>query len=230
MTSKDEITNDLTRFFHFLSGFSNKGKLNELYMAPSQIKPKVLSLIQNEIRKGKDGHIIAKVNSLVDEDVIRTLYKASQAGVKIELIVRGICCLKPGIENVSENITVTSILGKYLEHPRVFYFKNDPVQIYISSADWMPRNLVRRVELLTGIPDQAAKEKILQILNLQCSDNTLAHLLQSDGSYIQVKRGTNKIINNHKFLEDYVNRISKSTKKKSPNEIQQIAARLFMES
>ena len=231
MTSKDEITNDLTRFFHFLSGFSDKGKLNELYMAPSQIKPKILSLIQNEARKTKNGHIIAKVNSLVDEDVIRALYKASQAGVKIDLIVRGICCLKPGIKDVSENINVISILGKYLEHPRVFYFKNDATQVYISSADWMPRNLVRRVELLTGIKDTDSKEKILQILNMQCSDNTLAHELQSDGTYIQVKKEENqKALNNHKFIEDHVNRVAKATKKMSPQEIQQIAARLFMES
>ena len=231
MTSKDEITNDLTRFFHFLSGFSNKGKLNELYMAPAQIKPKILSLIQNEARKAKNGHIIAKVNSLVDEDVIRALYKASQAGVKIDLIVRGICCLKPGIKDVSENINVISILGKYLEHPRVFYFKNDATQVYISSADWMPRNLVRRVELLTGIKDTDSKEKILQILNMQCSDNTLAHELQSDGTYIQIKKEENqKALNNHKFIEDHVNRVAKATKKMSPQEIQQIAARLFMES
>ena len=230
MTSKDEITNDLTRFFHFLSGFSNKGKLNELYMAPSQIKPKILSLIQNETRKGKEGEIIAKVNSLVDEDVIRALYKASQAGVKVELIVRGICCLRPGIEDVSENIKVTSILGKYLEHPRVFYFKNDPTQVYISSADWMPRNLVRRVELLTGIKDKDSREKILQILNLQCSDNVLSHELQSDGTYVQVKKDTQKSLNSHKFIEDHVTRVAKATKKMSPQEIQQIAARLFMES
>ena len=230
MTSKDEITNDLTRFFHFLSGFSNKGKLNELYMSPAQIKPKLLSLIQNEARKGKDGQIIAKVNSLVDEDVIRALYKASQAGVKIDLIIRGICCLKPGIEGVSENIKVISILGKYLEHPRVFYFKNNTEQVYISSADWMPRNLVRRVELLTAIPDAEAKEKIIQILNLQCSDNSLAHELQSDGTYIKIKKEGSKTINNHKFLEDYVNRISKASKKMSSNDTQQIAARLFMES
>jgi polyphosphate kinase len=154
MTSKDEVTNDLTRFFHFLTGFSKKGKLDELYMSPAQIKPKILSLIHNETRKGTDGQIIAKVNSLVDEDVIRALYKASQAGVKIDLIVRGICCLKTGIEGVSENIRVISILGKYLEHPRVFYFKNDAAQVYISSADWMPRNLVRRIELLTAIKDE----------------------------------------------------------------------------
>ncbi len=231
MTSKDEITNDLTKFFHFLSGFSNKGKLNELYMSPAQIKPKILSLIQNEARKGADGEIIAKINSLVDEDVIRALYKASQSGVKIQLIVRGICCLKPKIKNVSENIKVISILGKYLEHPRVFYFKNNAEQVYISSADWMPRNLVRRVELLTAIKDKEAKEKIIQILKLQCSDNTLVHVLQSDGTYIKIKKeeGT-KSLNNHKFLEDYVNRISKSTKKMSAQETHRIAARLFMES
>ena len=229
MTSKVEITNDLTRFFHFLTGFSKKGKLNELYMSPSQIKPKILSLIQNETRKGKDGHIIAKVNSLVDDDVIRALYKASQEGVKIELIVRGICCLKPGIKGVSENIRVISILGKYLEHPRMFYFKNDPVQVYISSADWMPRNLVRRIELLTGIKDDLAKEKIIQVLKLQCSDNVLAHELQSDGTYIKVKKEGNKI-NNHKLLEEYVNKIAKTTKKESKSKIKELASRLYIES
>ncbi|MBN2815564.1 MAG: RNA degradosome polyphosphate kinase [Campylobacterales bacterium] len=231
LTSKDEITNDLTRFFHFLSGFSNKGKLNELYMAPSQIKPKLLSLIQNEARKGSEGHIIAKVNSLVDDDVIRALYKASQEGTKVELIVRGICCLKPGIEGVSENISVISILGKYLEHPRMFFFKNDATQVYISSADWMPRNLVRRIELLTGIKDQTAKEKVLQVLNLQLADNTLAHELHSDGTYAKVKQVEGqKPLNNHKFLEEYVNRISKANKKMTATDIQQMAARFFMES
>ena len=230
MTSKDEITNDLTRFFHFLTGFSKKGKLEELYMSPIQIKPKILELINNETKHGKNGYIIAKVNSLVDDDVIRTLYKASQAGVKIELIVRGICCLKPDIKGVSENIKVISILGKYLEHPRVFYFKNDITQVYISSADWMPRNLVRRVELLTAIKDRASKEKVIQILKLQCSDNTLAHRLQSDGTYIKVKKGESKGINNHKLLEDYVNKIAKATKKDTPNSVQQLASRLFIES
>ena len=230
MTSKDEITNDLTRFFHFLTGFSKKGNLNELYMSPSQIKPKILSLIHNETRKGKDGQIIAKANSLVDEDVIRALYKASQAGVKIDLIIRGICCLKPGIPEVSENIRVISILGKYLEHSRVFYFKNDATRVYISSADWMPRNLVRRIELLTGIKDDISRNKIIQILNLQIADNTLAHELQSDGSYIKVKRDNTKWLNNHKLIEDYVNRISKATKKESSSSLEQLASRLFLES
>jgi len=230
MTSKDVITNDLTRFFHFLTGFSKKGKLNELYMAPTQIKPKVLSLIHNETRQGEKGHIIAKVNSLVDEDVIRALYKASQAGVKVELIVRGICCLKPGIEGVSENIRVISIVGKYLEHPRTFYFKNDAAQVYISSADWMPRNLVRRIELLTAIKDEAAQKKIIQILKLQCSDNVLAHELQSDGTYSKVKREGEKAINNHKLLEEYVNKIAKATKKETSTYVQQLVNRLFIES
>jgi len=230
MTSKDDVTNDLTRFFHFLTGFSKKGKLNELYMAPSQIKPKLLSLIHNETRQGTKGHIIAKINSLVDEDVIRALYKASQAGVKVELIVRGICCLKPGIEGVSENIRVISILGKYLEHARAFYFKNDASQVYISSADWMPRNLVRRIELLTAVKDEAAQRKIIQILKLQCSDNVLAHELHNDGTYIKLKHDGQKAINNHKLLEDYVNKIAKATKKETSTYVQQLVNRLFIES
>lgn len=230
MTSKDEITSDLTRFFHFLTGFSKKGKLNELYMSPAQIKPKLLSLIHNETRRGSEGQIIAKVNSLVDDDIIRALYKASQAGVQIDLIVRGICCLKPEIPGVSENIRVISILGKYLEHPRTFYFKNDPVQVYISSADWMPRNLVRRIELLTAIKDDAARDKIIQILKLQCSDDALAHKLQSDGSYVKVKNEESKSINNHKLLEEYVNKVSKASKKSSTTGVQQLVSRLFIES
>ena len=232
LTSKDKIANDLTRFFHFLTGFSKKGKLNELYMSPSQIKPKIISLIQNEARQAKDGHIIAKINSLVDEDVIRALYKASQAGVKIDLIIRGICCLKPNIKGVSENIRVISILGKYLEHPRVFYFKNDESQVYISSADWMPRNLVRRIELLSAIKDKKSKERIIQILKLQCSDNRLAHELQNSGSYIKVKpvSADAKEINNHKLLENFVNKVSKATKKETPQKMQEIASRLFMDS
>ena len=231
LTTKKEVTDDLTRFFHFLTGFSKKGKLNELYMSPSQIKPKILSLIQNEARKGKNGHIIAKINSLVDDDVIRALYKASQAGTKIELIVRGICCLRPGLEGISENIRVISIIGKYLEHPRAFYFKNDINQVYISSADWMPRNLIRRIELLTAIKDETQKQKIIQILKLQCSDNATAHELQSDGSYIKVKpEEGHKPINNHKLLEEYVNKIAKATKKDTPSQVQQLAQRLFIES
>ncbi len=231
LTTKEEITNDLTRFFHFLTGFSKKGKLNELYMSPSQIKPKILSLIANEARAGKNGHIIAKINSLVDEDVIKALYKASKAGVKIELIVRGICCLKPGIKDVSENIKVISIIGKYLEHPRAFYFKNDKEQVYISSADWMPRNLIRRIELLTAIKEEELKQKIIQVLKLQLADNKNSFELQSDGNYQKVKKNDNqKYIDSFKLLEEYVNKIVKATKKDTPSQVKQLAQRLFMES
>ena len=230
LTSNEAITNDVTRFFHFLTGFSKKGKLNTLYMAPTQMKPKLLSMIQNEAKMTKEGHIIVKVNSLVDEDVIRALYKASQAGVKIELIVRGICCLKPGIEGLSENIRVISIIGKYLEHARVFYFKHATPQLYISSADWMPRNLIRRIELLTGISDKSSATKLLQILQLQCNDNVLAYELQNDGGYIKVSSDKTKIINNQRLVEAHTEKLHKSLKKNDPNYVQQLATRLFKES
>jgi polyphosphate kinase len=230
MTSKDEITADMTRFFHFLSGFSKKGKLNALYMAPTQIKPKILSMIQNETKAGKAGHIIAKMNSLVDEDVIRALYKASQAGVRVELIIRGICCLRPGIAGVSDNIRVISILGRYLEHARIFYFKHTSPQLYTSSADWMPRNLIRRIELLTPIGDPEAAEKLLRILQLQCSDNVLAHELHSDGGYSRVKTDPSKVIDNHRLFESHANKVQKAMKKETPNYVQQLASRLFKES
>ncbi len=230
MTCKEEITNDLTRFFHFLTGFSKKGKLNKLYMSPTQIKPKILSMIQNEAKKGSEGHIIVKVNSLVDEDVIRGLYKASQAGTKVDLIVRGICCLKPGLAGISENIRVISVIGKYLEHARIFYFKHATPQLYISSADWMPRNLVRRIELLTGIEDKESAEKLFNILQLQVSDNVLAHELQSDGCYHRVKNEKSKIINNQKLFESHTNKVYKALKKETPNYVQKLATRLLKES
>ncbi|WP_345970649.1 RNA degradosome polyphosphate kinase [Sulfurimonas sp. HSL1-6] len=229
MTSNEAITNDMTRFFHFLTGFSKKGKLNKLYMSPTQTKPKVLSLIQNETRMGTVGRIIVKVNSLVDEDVIRALYKASQAGVKVDLIVRGICCLVPGIEGVSENIRVTSLIGKYLEHARVFYFKHGHPQMYISSADWMPRNLVRRIELMTGIEDEESKEKLLQLLTLQLTDNVLAHELQSDGSYHRVETGETAV-NSQLLLEQHTTKLYKSSKKRDTTYINKLASRLFKES
>ncbi|MDD2265354.1 RNA degradosome polyphosphate kinase [Sulfuricurvum sp.] len=230
MTSNDAITYDMTRFFHFLTGFSKKGKLSELYMAPTQIKPKLLSLIHNETRMGSEGVIIAKMNALVDEDIIRALYKASQAGVKIELIIRGVCCLRPGIEGVSDNIRVTSIIGKYLEHARIFYFKHSTPQTYISSADWMPRNLLRRIELLTPVSGEESSAKLLQILQLQISDNDLAYELQNDGTYVKVPHDGSSIINSHAIVETEINKLYSSIKKQTPNYVQQLTARLFKES
>ena len=230
LTCNEEIVNDVTRFFHFLTGFSKKGKLNRLYMAPTQMKPKLLSMIQNEAKMQGEGHIIVKVNSLVDEDVIRALYKASQAGVKVELIVRGICCLKPGIKGLSENIRVISIIGKYLEHARIFYFKHATPQVYISSADWMPRNLIRRIELLTGISDKASAAKLLQILQLQCNDNVLAYELKDDGGYIKIPTNKAKKINNQRLIETHTEKVHKALKKENPNYVEQLATRLFKES
>jgi len=230
MTSNDAITHDMTRFFHFLTGFSKKGKLHELYMAPTQIKPKVLSLIQNETRMGSEGVIIAKMNALVDEDIIRALYKASQAGVKIELIIRGICCLRPGVPGISENIRVISIIGKYLEHARIYYFKHSTPQTYISSADWMPRNLLRRIELLTPISGEESTNKLIQILQLQTSDNVLAHELQNDGTYVRIKHESGNLIDSHKIVETHTNKVYNSVKKQAPNYVQQLTTRLFKES
>ena len=230
MTSDEKITNDMTRFFHFLTGFSKKGSLNELYMSPTQIKPKILSMINTEREKTKEGYIIVKVNSLVDEDVIRALYKASQAGVKIELIVRGICALKPAIEGVSENIRVISIIGKYLEHARIFYFKHSSPSLYISSADWMTRNLARRIELLTAIESEELSSRLLQLLQLQCADTELAHELQSDGSYIKVKSNTSKPIDSQALIETYVSKVEKAIKKEKPSQVQQLTNRLFKDS
>ncbi len=230
MTTNSEITNDLTRFFHFLTGFSKKGTLNKLFMSPTQIKPKILAMIENEAKKRKEGHIIAKINSLVDEDVICALYKASQAGVRIELVVRGICALKPGIEGISDNIRVISIIGKYLEHARIFYFKHATPQLYISSADWMTRNLSRRIELLTGIESEELAERLLQILKLQLNDNTLAHELQSEGHYVKVKTDPENPINNQEVIENNVNKINKASNKEQPSRVQQLTNRLFKES
>ena len=228
-TSKEAFGNDATHFFHFLTGFSTHTKLSTLYMSPTQIKPKLLKLIRKEAAHGKEGQIILKANSLVDQDIIKALYEASQAGCKIDLIIRGICCLRPQIPGVSETIRVYSIIGKYLEHPRVYYFKHDKVQCYISSADLMPRNLVRRVELMTPIVEENLKSKIEQILMLQLADNKLRWELQSDGSYVKVP-ALGKVIDNHAILETYANKIYDKTKKETPDYVRRLAERILKES
>jgi polyphosphate kinase len=228
-TSKEAFSNDATHFFHFLTGFSTYTKLNTLFMSPVQIKPKLLKLIEKEGRHGKNGHIILKANSLVDKDVIKALYLASQAGCKVDLIIRGICCLKPGIKGISENIVVSSIIGKYLEHSRIYFFKNHKIKCYISSADLMPRNLIRRVELMTPIIEENLTQKIEQILMLQLADNQLRWKLQEDGNYIKVPL-LGKPVNNHTVLEQYVNKIYDKTKKETPDYVSRLANRILKES
>ena len=227
-TSKIELNNDATRFFHFLTGFSTHTKLEVLYMSPTEIKPKLLEMIEEESRYGADGHIILKSNSLVDSGIIRALYKASQANTRIDLIIRGICCLKPGVKGVSDNIQVHSIIGKYLEHPRIYYFKHDEVKCYISSADLMPRNLIRRVELMTPIMEPELARRIEQILYLQLKDNQLRWELKENGEYVKVPALGDKI-NNHTILEDYITKIYNKTRKETPDYVRKLAGRLLKE-
>lgn len=230
-TCKADFAKDTTTFFHILSGFSKNRSLDTLSMSPMQIKNRVIAMINNEATKGKEGHIIAKMNSLVDSDVIKALYNASSVGVKIELIVRGICCLKPGVKGVSESIHVKSIVGKYLEHARILYFKHANPKLFISSADWMPRNLERRLELMTPILDKALKQKLYEILQLQLNDNELSWTLGSDGEYTKVPHEKSKSINNHALFEEYFNRIFKALKKNTTlSKGDQIAQKLFKES
>ncbi|MBZ7935704.1 RNA degradosome polyphosphate kinase [Campylobacter sp. B0100352/1] len=228
-TNKAEIAQDVTSFFHILSGFNKNRRLKTLSMSPNQIKEKILEMIRIETAKGSEGVIIAKMNSLVDSHIIKALYEASMQGVQIDLIVRGICCLKPNQE-YSKNIRVRSIIGKYLEHARVFYFKHSEPNYFISSADWMPRNLERRLELMTPIFDERNKAKLAQFLRLQLSDNTLAYELQSDGEYIKVGQN-DKTIDSQQTLEDYVNKIYQTLKKDTDQtRATQLASKLFKEN
>lgn len=210
-TTDERFAKDTTTFFHILSGYNKNRVLQTLSMSPMQIKERLIEMIKVEEKKGSDGHIIAKMNALVDSDMIKALTSASKAGVKIELIVRGICCLRPGIPEVSENIRVISIVGKYLEHARIFYFKHSSPEIYISSADWMPRNLERRLELMTPIFNESLKNKMIDILNVQLNDTSLAFELQNDGEY--VKLTSENPLNSQEFLEEYYNKLAKNIRK-----------------
>ncbi|CAM2949962.1 RNA degradosome polyphosphate kinase [Helicobacter burdigaliensis] len=232
MTSKREFTQDATRFFHNLSGFSHKSRLDTLLAAPLQIKPKILELIEGETKRGNEGRIILKANSIVDTDVILALYKASSAGVKIDLIIRGICCLRPNIKGVSENIRVISIVGKYLEHARIYYFKHAKPQIYFASADLMPRNLERRVELMTPIFTQDLADKLFGIINLQSQDNTNAHELLENGEYQKlIPKDKEATINSQKILEDHTNTTYSSLKQEEAEvKAKKLARRMFKES
>lgn len=183
-TCKRPYGEDATAVFNMLSGYSEPLVWNKLALAPTWLRNKFVSLINRERDNAKDGKpakIIAKMNSLCDAGIIEALYEASAAGVEIELIVRGICCLKQGVKEMSETIHVRSIVGTFLEHSRIFYFENDSnPEIYMGSADWMPRNLDKRVEILFPVEDEKLKSQILHILEVQLSDNLKAHILQPD--------------------------------------------------
>ena len=192
MTCSAPIGEDATAVFNMLSGYSEPAGWNKLSLAPLWLKDRFLQLIGREkehAQNGGEGRIIAKMNSLCDREVIEALYEASAAGVKIDLIIRGICCLKVGIPGVSENISVRSIVGNFLEHSRIFYFYNSgQEEVFCSSADWMPRNLEKRVEILFPIEQEELKEEVVHILETELLDNVKAHILQSDNTYIKADR------------------------------------------
>ncbi|WP_456436004.1 polyphosphate kinase 1 [Thermovibrio ammonificans] len=204
LTCDDELGEDVSRLFNVITGYFHPPKLNRLYISPVDLKEKILSLIEEEASLGGKGRIVAKMNSLVDPEVIRALYRASRAGVKIDLIVRGICCLRPGLKGISENIRVVSIVGKYLEHARIFYFgKGD--RVFISSADWMPRNFHRRVETLVPVEEPKLKEKLKEILKIQLRDTAKARILQPDGTYVRPEK---RDFNSQEYFERWVREYS----------------------
>ncbi|ADB95094.1 polyphosphate kinase 1 [Candidatus Atelocyanobacterium thalassae] len=186
---REELGADLTDLFNFLTGYSCQKLYRKLLVAPVNMRDRILSMINREIthcRKGGKGHIVAKMNSLVDPKIIEALYLASQVGVKIDLIIRGICCLRPGIKGISNNIRVISVIGRFLEHSRIFYLYNGgKKEVYIGSADWMTRNFVRRVEAITLVNDPNISYKLEEILRITLEDNSQAWQLSSNGNYIR---------------------------------------------
>lgn len=210
LTCNKYIGEDASTVFNALSGFSERPKLNKLVMAPTMLRSRFSYLISREIKNAKDGkraYIKAKFNSLVDTEIIELLYRASDAGVKIDLIVRGMCCLKPGLEKVSENIQIRSIVGRYLEHSRIYCFCNGGNEdVYISSADWMERNLDRRVELLIPIEDVEAKNRVRHILDVYLKDNVKARRQDKNGRYTlsKPKGNVQRVDSQAYFMEEAV--------------------------
>ncbi len=203
MTANDEIGEDGTAFFRNMLTGNLEGKYSSLLVAPAGIKPELFRLIDEEIKKGTDGYICIKINSITERDIIDKLAEASRAGVEIRMIVRGICCILPGIAGNTEHISVTSIIGRFLEHARIYCFgKGKDAKLYISSADLMTRNLRRRVEIACPVHDRDIKEVLLHILAVQLSDTAKASLLQADGSYIRKNGiGTIKTDSQREFTE-----------------------------
>ncbi len=217
LTCSNPIGEDATAVFNMLSGYSEPESWNKLALAPYWLRDKFYELIKRETEHAKAGRkavIKAKMNSLCDKGIIAALYEASHAGVKIDLIIRGICCLRTGIPDVSNNITVRSIVGNFLEHARIFYFYNDgEEEIYMASADWMPRNLDKRVEILFPVEDKKLMKEALQILDIQLADTLKAHIMQKDGSYAKIdKRGKKALCAQDYFCEQAV-KAAKNTEK-----------------
>ena len=221
LTCSQSIGEDATAVFNMLSGYSEPLQWNKLSLAPLWLREKFLSLIRRETENalaGKEAKIIAKMNSLCDKEISDALYDASRAGVKIELIVRGICCVRTGIPGVSENITVRSIVGNFLEHSRIYYFWNDgKEEVYCASADWMPRNLDRRVEILFPIDHDTLKEQILEMLKVLLSDNVKAQIMQPDGTYERIDRRGKVLLSAQDHFAEEAKHYLEKTEKKDEN-------------
>jgi polyphosphate kinase len=189
-SARPQLCEDASSLFNLLTGYSAPPRWNSFIVAPLGLHEAMLGLIQREgdhARAGRPSRIVARMNALVDADVIEALYRASQAGVKVSLLVRGICCLRPGVRGVSENIDVHAIVDRFLEHARVFHFQNGGKdEVYIGSADWMPRNFHRRVEIVTPVEDEKHRARLIEMLQIQCNDTVKAWILQPDGSYVRV--------------------------------------------
>ena len=204
LTCSARIGEDATAVFNMLSGYSEPRTWNKLVVAPIWMRDRFLHQIEMEREyalKGRKARIVAKMNSLCDRDIIAALYAASAAGVKIDLIVRGICCLKVGIPGISDNITVRSIVGNFLEHSRIFYFYSDGrEEVFMGSADWMPRNLDKRVEIVFPVEDEPLKEEVKHILEIQLADNVKAHVLQPDGRYEKIDKRGKVLLNSQDYF------------------------------
>jgi polyphosphate kinase len=193
LTCRSEITDDLVALFHYLTGRSLQKSYRKLIVAPVAMRDRFLTLIEREVeheRAGRPAQIIGKMNALEDRHICRALYTASNAGVQIKLIIRGFCCLRPGVSGRSENIHVASVIGRFLEHSRIFFFRNgaeNPIdgEFYIGSADWMYRNLLERVEAVVPIEDRCLREKLWEILQVMENDNRQAWDMHADGTYTQ---------------------------------------------
>ena len=190
LTAREEFADDAGALFNLLTGYSSPPAWKRFSVAPVGLAERVIELIERERSFGASGRIIAKMNALVDPEVIRALYRASQAGVKVDLLVRGICCLRPGIPGVSDNIQVLSVVDRFLEHARIFYFEGGgKKELYLGSADWMPRNFIRRVEVMFPIEDPGLRDRVLdEILRVALADNVKARRLLGDGSYERLQR------------------------------------------
>lgn len=203
-TCQSDIGADLSDVFNLLTGFSRQRDYRKVMVAPANMKPRWIALIRREAahaRAGRPARIISKLNALVSPDIIAELYEASQAGVEIDLVIRGICCLRPQLPGVSDRIRVRSIIGRFLEHSRLFYFANGgDEEYYIGSADWMPRNLERRVEVMVPVEDRLLQQRLYALLQTSLDDNRQAWELQSDGQYVQQTPGSAEVLATHRKL------------------------------